>query len=47
MVKLLLAKVGVDPNSRDKNGRTQLRWTKKYGYEAMVNLLQVHSNLSS
>jgi len=47
MVKLLLTKDGVDPSSKDKNGRTPLRWATKYGDKAMVNMLQAHSNLSS
>ena len=40
MVKLLLAKDGVDPDSKDGNhGRTPLSWAAENGHEAVVKLL--------
>lgn len=38
MVKLLLAKDGVDPDSKDTNGRMPLSWTAEYGNEVVVKL---------
>ena len=40
MVKLLLAKDGVDPDSKDTEyGRTPLSWAAENGHEAVVKLL--------
>ena len=39
MVKLLLAKDGVDPDSKDSVGRTPLWWAAENGHEAVVKLL--------
>ena len=40
MVKLLLAKDGVDPDSKDSDyGRTPLSWAAGSGHEAVVRLL--------
>jgi ankyrin repeat protein len=38
-VTFLLAIDGVDPNSKDKYGRTPLSWTAERGHEAVVKLL--------
>ena len=41
VVKLLLAKEGVDPVAKDsKYGRTPLSWAAESGHEAVVKLLQ-------
>jgi ankyrin repeat protein len=39
MVKLLLAKDGVDPNSKDNCGRTLLSWAAGMGHEALMKTL--------
>ena len=39
MVKMLLAKDGVDPGSMDKYGQTPLSWAAQNGREAVVELL--------
>jgi ankyrin repeat protein len=39
VVKLLLDKEGVDPNSKANNGQTPLSWAARYGHEAVVKLL--------
>ena len=39
MARLLLAKEGVDPNSKDGSGETALSWAARYGHEAVVKLL--------
>jgi ankyrin repeat protein len=40
VVKLLLAKEGVDPDSRDsKYGQTPLSWAAENGHEAVVKLM--------
>ena len=39
MVKLLLAKDGVDVNSKDSDGRTPLSCAAEKGHEAVVKLL--------
>ena len=47
VVKLLLAKDGVDPDSKDRGyGRTPLSWAAWGGHEAVVKLLQSRDNLS-
>jgi ankyrin repeat protein len=43
---LLLAKDGVDPDSKSKSGRTPLSWAAEKGHEAVVRLLQSHGALS-
>ena len=41
MVKLLLDKEGVDPDSKDSTyDRTPLSWAAENGHEAVVKLLQ-------
>ena len=45
VVKLLLARDGVDPESKDNSGRTPLSWAAEKGHEAVVKLL--HLDLSS
>jgi ankyrin repeat protein len=47
VVKLLLAQDGVDPDSKDKYGRTPLWWAAGNGHEAVVKLLQWNDDLSS
>ena len=39
MVKLLLAREGVDPESKNPDGRTPLSWAAERGHEAVVGLL--------
>lgn len=39
MVKLLLAKEGIDPNSKDRHDRTPLSFAVENGHEAVVKLL--------
>jgi ankyrin repeat protein len=39
VVKLLLANDGVDPDSKDTDGRTPLLWAAENGYEAVVQVL--------
>jgi ankyrin repeat protein len=39
VVKLLLTTNGVDPDSKDKHGRTPLSWAAENGHEAVVKLL--------
>ena len=39
VVKLLLAKDGVDPDSKDRYGQTPLSWAAGNGHEAVVRLL--------
>lgn len=39
VVKLLLAKDGVDPDFKDEQNRTPLSWAARNGYEAVVSLL--------
>jgi ankyrin repeat protein len=39
VMKLLLAKEGVDPDSKDKDGQTPLSWAAVNGHEAVVELL--------
>jgi len=39
VVKLLLEKDGVDPNSRDKNGQTPLLWAAWKGHDVVMKLL--------
>ena len=39
VVKLLLDKEGVDPDSKDNYGRTPLSWAAEKGHEAVVKLL--------
>jgi ankyrin repeat protein len=39
VVKLLLAKNDVDPDSKDKYGQTPLSWAARCGHEAVVKLL--------
>ena len=40
-MKLLLAKEGVDPDSKDKDNQTPLLWAARSGHEAVVKLLLV------
>ncbi len=47
MVKLLLAKDGVDPDSKDTDGRTPLWWAARNGHEAVVKLLLAKDGLDS
>jgi len=39
MARLLLAKEGVDPDSKNESGETALLWAVRYGHEAVVKLL--------
>jgi ankyrin repeat protein len=39
VIKLLLGKEGVDPDSKCGCGRTPLSWAAENGYEAVVKLL--------
>ncbi|KAF2257684.1 ankyrin [Lojkania enalia] len=39
VVSLLLAKYGVDPDPKDKNGRTPLSWAAERGFTAAISLL--------
>jgi ankyrin repeat protein len=39
VVKLLLAKDDVDPDSKDDDGLTPLSWAASSGYKALVKLL--------
>jgi ankyrin repeat protein len=39
VIKLLLAKEGIDPSSTDKYGRTALPWAAKNKHETAVKLL--------
>lgn len=39
MVKPLLDKHAVDPDSRDRRGQTPLSWAAKKGYKAVAKLL--------
>jgi ankyrin repeat protein len=38
-VKLLLANDRVEPDTKDKSGRTPLSWAVENGHEAVVKLL--------
>jgi ankyrin repeat protein len=40
VVRQLLAKDGVDPDSKDNSGRTPLSWAAGNGHEAVVKLLR-------
>jgi ankyrin repeat protein len=40
MVRLLLTRDGVDPDSKDVYGQTPLSWAATNGHEAVVKLLQ-------
>ena len=46
VVKLLLDKEGVDPDSQDKYGWRPLSFATAYKHEAIAKLLQSHSTLS-
>ena len=39
VVKLLLAREGVDPDSKDGSGQTPLSWAAEKGHEAVVRLV--------
>lgn len=39
VIKPLLATDGVDPDSKDSNGRTPLSWAAEKGYKAVVKML--------
>jgi ankyrin repeat protein len=39
VVKLLLDKEGVDPDSKDSSGKTPLSWAAEKGHEAVVKML--------
>jgi len=39
MVELLLAKNGVDPNSKNSHGQTPLSWAAEKGHGGLVELL--------
>jgi ankyrin repeat protein len=39
VVRQLLAENGVDPDSKDRYGRTPLSWAARNGHEAVVRLL--------
>ncbi|KAJ3554767.1 hypothetical protein NPX13_g10522 [Xylaria arbuscula] len=47
LVKLLLATERVDPDSKDRNGRTPLSWAAENGHEAIVNLLKESADLDA
>ena len=40
VVRLLLMKNEIDPDSLDEDGRTSLSWAARNGHEAVVKLLQ-------
>ena len=45
MVKLLLAKDGIDPDLKDSQyGQTPLSWAAQNGHEAVVKLLSQYVN---
>jgi ankyrin repeat protein len=47
MVKLLVATVGINANSKDEGGRTPLLWAAKRGHEAVVKLLVVTAGVDA
>ena len=47
MVQLLLAKDGVDPDSKDSYGRTPLSWAAWNGHEAVVRLMLTKDEVDS
>jgi ankyrin repeat protein len=46
VVRLLLAKKGVDLDSKDEYGQTPLWWAARNGHEVVVKLLQSRGALS-
>ena len=44
-MKLLLATDGVDPDSKDNDGRTPLSWAAEHGNAAVVELLPERDNV--
>ena len=47
MVKLLLARDDVDPNSKDSDGQTPLSFATQRGNEAMVKLFLARDNVDA